>query len=69
MRSAKFSTISRCSPPRDFTKGGEASIVIEIIGAEEGQIKSLAARIREINGQKSVLILSANGRVQRIAKR
>ena len=57
-------------PTTGFYKGrGEASIIIEIIGAEEGQIKSLAARIREINGQKSVLILSANGRVQRIAKR
>jgi len=36
-----------------FYKGRDK--IIEIIGAEEGQIKSLAARIREINGQRSVL--------------
>ena len=57
-------------PTTGFYKGqAEASIIIEIIGAEEQQIKSLAMRIREINGQKSVLILSAKCRVQRIAKR
>jgi hypothetical protein len=56
-------------PTTGFYKGhAEASIIIEIIGAEESQIKSLAARIRAINGQKSVLILSAKCRVERIAK-
>jgi hypothetical protein len=39
-------------PTMGYYKGrGEASIVIEIVGAEEGQITSLAARIREINGR------------------
>ena len=53
-----------------FYKGrAEPSIIIEIIGAKKGQIKSLAARIREINGQKSVLILSASCRAQKIKKR
>jgi hypothetical protein len=57
-------------PTTGFYKGGaEPSIIIEIIGAKEGQIKSLAARIREINGQKSVLILSASCRAQKIKKR
>ena len=57
-------------PTTGFYRGrAEASIIIEIIGARERQIKSLAARIREINGQKSVLILSAKCRVQKIAKR
>jgi hypothetical protein len=57
-------------PTTGFYKGNaEASIIIEIIGAKERQIKSLAARIREINGQKSVLILSASCRAQKIKKR
>jgi hypothetical protein len=57
-------------PTTGFYRGRpETSIIIEIIGGEERQIKSLAARIREINGQKSVLILSAKCSVQKIAKR
>ncbi len=57
-------------PTTGFYKGrAEPSIIIEIIGAKEGQIKSLAARIREINGQKSVLILSASCRAEKIKKR
>jgi hypothetical protein len=50
-----------------FFKGhAEASIIIEIIGAKRSQIRLLAARIREISGQKSVLILSAKCRVKKI---
>lgn len=49
-----------------YKRHAEASIIIEIIGANESQIRLLAARIREINGQKSVLILSAKCRVKKI---
>lgn len=35
----------------------EKSIVIEIVGGNLSHIKRLAARIRKMNGQKSVLIL------------
>jgi len=34
----------------------EKSIVLEFVGAKESQVKWLAARIREINRQASVLV-------------
>jgi len=40
----------------------EKSIVIEIVGADAPKIKRLADRIRKMNGQESVLILSFEGR-------
>jgi hypothetical protein len=42
----------------------EKSIVIEIIGAHQREIKLLAKRIRAMNGQKSVLILELHAGVQ-----
>ena len=36
----------------------EKSIVLEIVGAKESQVKWLAARIREINRQASVLVIT-----------
>ena len=44
----------------------EKSIVLEIVGAKESQVKWLAARIREINRQASVLVITLNGRTKRI---
>jgi hypothetical protein len=39
----------------------ERSIVLEIIGARQSAIDALAARIRRMNGQKSVLIFKTHG--------
>jgi hypothetical protein len=44
----------------------EKSIVLEIVGAKESQVKWLAARIREINRQASVLVITLNGRAKKI---
>ena len=44
----------------------EKSIVLEIVGAKESQVKWLAARIREINRQASVLVITLNGRTKKI---
>jgi hypothetical protein len=38
----------------------EKSIVLEFVGAKESQLKWLAARIREINRQASVLVITLN---------
>jgi hypothetical protein len=40
--------------------------VLEIVGAKESQVKWLAARIREINRQASVLVITLKGRAQKI---
>ena len=48
----------------------ERSIVLEFVGAKESEVKWLAARIREINRQASVLVITLNGRSKKItAKR
>jgi hypothetical protein len=39
----------------------EKSMVLEFVGAKESQVKWLAARIREINRQASVLVLTFRG--------
>jgi hypothetical protein len=44
----------------------EKSIVLEFVGAKESQVKWLAARIREINRQASVLVTTLNGRSKKI---
>ena len=44
----------------------EKSIVLEIVGANESQVKWLAVRIREINRQASVLVITLNGRSKKI---
>lgn len=44
----------------------EKSIVLEFAGAKESEVKWLAARIREINRQASVLVITLNGRSKRI---
>jgi hypothetical protein len=44
----------------------EKSIVLEFVGAKESQVKWLAARIREINRQASVLVITLNGRSKKM---
>jgi hypothetical protein len=43
--------------------------VLEIVGAKEFQVKWLAARIREINRQTSVLVITFNGRAKKITSK
>jgi hypothetical protein len=40
--------------------------VLEFVGAKESQVKWLAARIREINRQASVLVIILHGRAKKI---
>jgi hypothetical protein len=44
----------------------ERSIVLEFVGAKDSEVKWLAARIREINRQASVLVITLNGRTKKI---
>ncbi len=44
----------------------EKSIVVEIVGAADAQIKWLAERIRAINKQASVLVITSSGRAKKI---
>ena len=44
----------------------EKSIVLEIVGAKKSQVKWLAARIREVNRQASVLVITLDGRAKKI---
>jgi hypothetical protein len=44
----------------------ERSIVFEIIDADETTIRSLAVKIRELIGQKSVLLMSLSGQTTRV---
>jgi hypothetical protein len=44
----------------------EKSIVLKFVGAKESQAKWLAARIREIDRQVSVLVITLNGRAKKI---
>jgi hypothetical protein len=49
-------------PTLGYYKGkAEKSIVIEIVGAREPAVRGLARRIKEMNGQKSVLIMKIRG--------
>jgi hypothetical protein len=44
----------------------EKSIVLKLVGAKESQVQWLAARIREINRQASVPVITLNGRTKKI---
>ncbi|MDQ1411411.1 MAG: hypothetical protein QOJ41_3146 [Acidobacteriaceae bacterium] len=44
----------------------EKSIVLEFVGAQEPRVKWLASRIREINRQASVLVITLSGRAKKI---
>lgn len=39
----------------------ESSIVLEIVGASDRAVEQLAARVRKMNAQKSVLVLKFRG--------
>jgi len=50
----------------DYRGKRERSIVLEFVGAKESEVKWLASRIREINRQASVLVITLNGRTKKI---
>ena len=52
-----------------YKRKGEKSIVIEIIGAGKKSVQQLAKRIRKMNGQRSVLILSLRGQAKTTMRR
>jgi hypothetical protein len=62
----QFESFTR-QPTTGYYRGKPVkSIVLEIVGAKESQVKWLVARIREINGQASVLVITLNGRTKKI---
>ena len=61
LTSARFDSFT-VQPTAGYYGGKrERSIVLEIVGARQSAVESLAASIRRINGQKSVLILRTHG--------
>jgi hypothetical protein len=54
-------------PVTGFYAGSpEQSFVVEIVGATTSSIRKLAARIKKMNGQKSILIIRLRGDVEAI---
>jgi hypothetical protein len=54
-------------PVTGFYDGSpEQSFVVEIVGATTSAIRKLAARIKKMNGQKSILIIRLRGDVEAI---
>jgi hypothetical protein len=51
-----------------YSGRSEPSIILEIIGANEVEVQSLAEKIRAITKQESVLIMKLSGDVQQIGK-
>jgi hypothetical protein len=49
-----------------FDGSPEKSIVVEIVGATPLSIRKLAARIKKMNGQKSILTIRVRGDVEAI---
>jgi hypothetical protein len=64
--SAKF--VSFTLQPTTGYYGGKAekSIVLEIVGARDAEIRWVAEQIRKINQQSSVLVVSMTGRAKKI---
>lgn len=52
-------------PVTGFYNGSpEKSIVVEIVGASASSIQKVAARIKKMNGQKSILTIKLRGNVK-----
>jgi hypothetical protein len=65
--SKQFENFTLQSTTGYYRGKAEKSIVLEFVGAKESQVKWLAARIREINRQASVLVITLDGRTKKIA--
>lgn len=65
--SSKFDNFT-LQPTSGYFRGkAERSMVIEVTGAKKKDVTALAAAIRRLNGQKSVLVITLRGEVKRIA--
>ena len=64
--SKKFASFTLQPTTGYFAGKAEKSIVLEILGATDAEIKWLAERIRKINQQSSVLVLTIIGRAKKI---
>jgi hypothetical protein len=54
-------------PVTGFHQGkSEKSIVVELVGASPSSIRKVAARIRKMNGQKSVLTIALRAQSEAI---
>jgi len=63
---ASFSSFT-LQPTMGYFQGrAEASIVIEIVDAEDREVEALARKIRAIAGQKTVLVMSLAGQARQI---
>jgi hypothetical protein len=63
---AKFESFT-LQPTTGYFKGkAEQSIVIEIVDARQEDVEMLAHNIGDINGQKSVLVMSLTGQAKKI---
>jgi len=63
---AAFSSFTLQPTTGYFQGKAEASIVIEIMEAEDREVEALARKIRAIAGQKTVLIMSLAGQARQI---
>jgi hypothetical protein len=63
---AAFSSFTLQPTTGYFQGKAEASIVIEIVEAEDRAVEDLARKIRAIAGQKTVLIMSLAGEARQV---
>jgi hypothetical protein len=63
---AAFSSFTLQPTTGYFQGKAEASIVIEIVEAEDVEVEALARKIRGIGGQKTVLVMSLAGEAKQI---
>jgi hypothetical protein len=63
---SKFESFTLQSTRGYFKGRSEKSIVIEIVEAKHREIDQVARAIREVNGQKSVLVMSLTGKAYKI---
>jgi hypothetical protein len=63
---AAFSSFTLQPTTGYFQGKAEASIVIEIVEAEDREVEDLARKIRGIGGQKTVLVMSLAGEAKQI---
>ncbi len=61
---ARFESFTVQATSGYYRGKNERSIVLEIVGGRSRQIDELARRIRIMNGQKSVMILTIRGGVK-----
>ena len=54
-------------PTTGYYRGNpEKSIVLEIVEAQQSEVTALANAIRQLNGQKSVVIMGLTGKVKKV---